>query len=104
MNMTSGDTATEIQDTLTSPAIDQKQLRKFNKRLAELNNDPDFIREMQNRKMVQAEFESLKAMDPVKREKLMFTVQCHRMTRWNESVERNRKEQERKALASEMAN
>jgi hypothetical protein len=97
MNMTSEDTVTETPERLGEPPqMTPEQFEKFRNHLAKIRNDPEFIRAMQNRQRAQAEFENLMAMDPEKRSKLLFTIQCHRMTAWHESVERARKERERK--------
>ena len=94
--MTSEETVTETPESNNAPKMTPEQFEKFRKHLVEIRNDPEFIREMQNRQRAQAEFENLMAMDPEKRSKLLFTIQCHRMTAWHESVERARKESERK--------
>ncbi|MBR2305907.1 MAG: hypothetical protein IKA48_01745 [Fibrobacter sp.] len=97
MNMTSEDTVTETPDKFGSqPKMTPEQFELFQAKLAKLQKDPEFIRAMQNRQRAQAEFENLMAMDPERRSKLLFTIQCHRMTAWHESVERARKERERK--------
>jgi len=97
MNMTSDDTVTETPERLGAPPqMTPEQFQLFQAKLAKLQKDPEFIRAMQNRQRVQAEFENLMAMDPERRSKLLFTIQCHRMTAWHESVERARKERERK--------
>jgi hypothetical protein len=93
MNMTSEETVTETPESGNAPQMTPEQFEKFRKRLVEIQNDPEFIRNMQNRQRIKAEFENIMAMDPEKRSKLLFTIQCHRMTAWHASVERaSRKE------------
>jgi hypothetical protein len=96
MNMTSEETVTETPESGNAPQMTPEQFEKFRKRLVEIQNDPEFIRNMQNRQRIKAEFENIMAMDPEKRSKLLFTIQCHRMTAWHESVERARNARERK--------
>lgn len=95
MNMTSEETVTETPESSNAPQMTPEQFQLFQAKLAKLQKDPEFIRAMQNRQRAQAEFENLMAMDPDKRRKLLFTIQCHRMTAWNASVERARKDRER---------
>lgn len=96
MNMTSNDAVPEVKETNSAPAMTPEQFQEFQKKLAAMQKDPEFLRMMQNRQRAQAEFNDLMAMPADRRSKLLFTIQCHRMTAWKESVERSRKERERK--------
>ena len=108
MNMTSNETAAESQEitpeTTAHPAMTPEQFREFQKRLAAMQKNPEFLRMLQNRQRQQAEFNDLVAMPADKRCKLFFTVQCHLMTKWHAQAEKTRSEWDRQDRETSMAN
>ena len=100
MNMTSAETITEIPEENNIPKMTPEQFERFQAKLAKMQYDPEFIRAMQNRRRVKAEYDNLMAMPAEQRAKILFTAYCHRYTIWRDSVERERKEHERKERAN----
>ena len=91
MNMTSAEQVDEVPAEQKAPAMTPEEFRKFQEKLANIQNNPDYLRYIKNRQRVQDNYDNIMAMTPEDRAKLLFTVYCHRMTAWNESVERRAK-------------
>ena len=97
MNMTSEETIQDIPATASAPVTaDPQRIYKLKQRMDHLQEDPEFVRMMKNRRRVQEECEAFKALPPEQRSRIMFAGQCHLMTKWREKekAERNRRERE----------
>lgn len=101
MNMTSEENLNDAsQQPPEAPAVLPDNYNDFKERLAKLQQDPEFLRMMQNRQRAQREFNQIMAMTPEERSALLFAGQTRLMFYWNVAQEKKRKEEERKARAN----
>lgn len=102
MNMTAEENIAEAkdiqQDTATEALPDN--YKAFKERLAKMQQDPEFIRMMQNRQRANREFSAIMDMKPEERSALLFAGQTRLMYFWNVAQDKRRKEEERKERAA----